>query len=325
MARQPQPTNRNETLEEDVLSQMGFEEDEDNDLLEDDDDDATDPVAENDEDDAGDDLPDPDEDDLTQDYPADKRGNLVDKNKQIVARSGQERTVFEKTKSALKKATAENAAVKAELQKITGAARDLFTKYKDLQDKAKYSSTIGLNETESKEALEIYARMKTDPRGALKYILTKMHLAGNDLQDIGVSGPLDPKAIADEAIKKHLAATKSVEKTPEEMARETAERFLTDIPDAKPYVELIARAKQRRPDLSLYQIWYRMVEHAAKQQKPTQHNRHPPGKKPGAPVAHNSTRREDKRRTLDNSPRDPRKSFSEIGRELLRDLQSTES
>lgn len=332
--RQPLP---NEQLEEDILNGMGLDDDVDNDILGGDDEDEDDAG----DDDSGittgsvegDDKPQQqqnDNDELTRKYHSDKHRNLVDDKGKIVARAGKERDIFQQTRDALTAERNNHLATQNHLRTVAQAGQELLEKYKALRQTAEYYKTIGLTDAEAKEAVEVHARFKTDPKGALKYVLTKMHLGGNDLTDIGVSGPLDARAIADEAIRKFQAnQPKPVKKTPEQEAQETATEFLKRFPDAVPQIGKIAKAKLAFPHLTLDQIWVQYLLHQVKKQfttgsvaKPQQQQRRTNGTAPLKP--HNANGRDPKRRGLDLTPRDHSKSFSDIGRELLADIRAIE-
>lgn len=337
MARNNNPDS-NETYEDDLLKEMGVGEPEDDENLDDSDD------LPDDDDDTNDDAPTESVDDdrtrsaddaeieeLTKEYKADAKKNLVDKDGKVIARSGTERQAFERTKAALKQKHNESRALAQRLQEVSTAGRTLLDRYNALKNEADYGNKIGLAKEESKEALDLYARMKHDAKGGLKYILTKMQMAGHDLSDLGVSGPLDAKAIADEAIKRHLSATKPVEETHEQKAEKAAKQFLDDFPNARNKIPAIAEAKQRWPQFSLHEIWLRLSIYEAIEAFKAKSGNLRPGpqgqqKRPSnaAPPAKHSNARGERRRNLDNAPRDPTKSYSEIGKDLLREIREIE-
>lgn len=335
MAKQPLTLtpDSSEAMQEDVLSSMGFNDEEDLDLNGEGDDDESG---------TGDDLPDetttgsvdddqlPDDEEiskLTKEYKADGKGNLVDDKGKIVARAGPERTAFERTKKALSLKQQELNGITQHLQKVAAAGKELLTKYNALKEEASYGDKLGLTKEESKEAIDVFNRMKHDAKSGLKYILTKMSLAGHDLTDLGVSGPLDASAVAAEAIRKHIASTKPVEKSPEDQATETANQFLERFPRARQDIAIIAQAKQHAPEMSLDEIWVRLAVHRAVEafkakNQPQQRQRSAPN---NAPTVRNQNSRQEKRRSLDNSPRDPKSSFHLIGQDLLKELKEMES
>lgn len=359
----PRPQNNrlsNEDLHDDILSSMGVEDDDDttgsvvgND--DDDNDDLNDDHLDNDDDDEIDgkarkgkknDDDDDDLDELTRRYPEDpKTKDLVDNKGRVVARAGKERSLLERTKHALAAEQGKVKAVALQLRKVAEAGQLALEKYKEAKQQAEYYKTVGLDDKQAKEAIDLYARFNSDPKGALKYIMSKVHLAGVDLSDLGVTQPLDAKAIADEAIRRHLDTTKPVEKTPIERATEEARSFLDRFPDSYDMRGIIAEAKRQYPDKTLDEIYVKLKVHAAVHKlarqygldlsKPPRRGDAPRGRQPennnsrqqqqrNAPVAHNSVDRGSKRRALDLSPRDHNASFSDIGKELLRDIKDLE-
>ncbi len=333
MARQPL---RNEDLHADILSGMGVEEDEDTNLDVDPDDDDLSGDTDSGDNDNDNDTTDPVDDndeELTQRYQEDpKTRNLVDKSGKVVAKAGQERTVLERTKKALTEKAEAVTVLTNRLRQVAAAGTEVLNKYKELQQESNYHKTIGLSKEQSKEAQDLYARFNTDPKGALKHIMTKMHLNGVDLSDIGVSTPLDAKAIADQAISEYATRNKPVQKTPEENAKEEAMSFLNRHPDAASQTEIIAQAKQRYPHLSLDTIWFKLSIHNALHKIAREQGLDPrkgklPEKRPDArnrPVARNSVDHSGKRKALDLNPRDHKQSFEDIGKELLRDIRALE-
>lgn len=360
MARQPQnQSSRNssrqsndvEDLHDDILSTMGVTDDEEDDttddVADDEDDDNLDPHSGEDDDLAGDDDDSNDSDEeLTRRYDEDpKTKNLVDKRGQVVAKAGKERTVFERMKVALQAEQRKTLAIAKKLQDVARAGELAFEKYKEAKASSEYHKSIGLTADQAKEAVDLYARFNTDPMGALRNIMTKMHLSGVDLKELGVSQPLDAKAIADQAIREYSAKNKPVAKTPQEEALETAKSFVDRFPDALQMQEVIGRAKQQYPEKSLDEIYVKLKVHDAVWKlarqygidlsKPPRKGAAPQGNgrdnnppqrqgQRNAPVAHNSVDRGSKRRSLDTTPRDHKQSWDSIGAELLRDIKELE-
>lgn len=342
MARNnPNPDN-NETYEDELLKEMGVGDPEDDENLEDvdgeesnEDDDLTndneDLATESVDDDRTKTVDDKEIEELTKEYKADNKKNLVDSKGKVVARAGTERQAFERTKAALKQKHQESQALVARLNEVSQAGRILLDRYNQLKEDSGYGDKIGLTKDENKEALDVFARMKHDAKGGLKYILTKMTMAGHDLSDLGVSGPLDAQAIADAAIKRHIAATKPVEETHEQKAEKAAKQFLDDFPNARNKIPIIAEAKQRWPQYSLHEIWVRLSIHEAIEAFKAKSGTRRPEQRGdqkrlpnNAPPAKHNNPRESKRRVLDDRPRDPTKSYSEIGKDLLREIREIE-
>src|SRR5690606_16143991 len=102
--------------------------------------------------------------------------------------------------------------------------RELMTRYKSLKDQKNYPQSLGLNDDEIKQAAEIMAQIKLDPKAGVRKILTILHMNGTDLSDLGVTGPLDPKEVARQTLELQ-EARKPKEKTPQEQAKEEALSF----------------------------------------------------------------------------------------------------
>ena len=101
-------------------------------------------------------------------YKQDKHGNLVDDNGKVIVKAGKDRGVFEKVKNKLSQREKELGDLSHRLLDITKATRELIGRYKALQEQKTYGAKLGLQETEEREAIELFARFKTDPKAALK-------------------------------------------------------------------------------------------------------------------------------------------------------------
>lgn len=277
------------------------------------------------------------DEDLKLSYKSDKKGNLIDDKGRIVAGAGKERGIFEKLKKKLGDREQDVTKLAGQLSQVATATRELMSKYKALQEKKTYGEKLGLEEREEREAIELFARFKTDPKAALKTVLTKMHLAGQDLSDLGVAGPLDPAEVAKhvlelqkaEEAKKAPPATASVAQQDDQPGMREAKAFLNEHPEILKYpqevLDAVVQAKQRFPEKSLEEIWNKIHSHikAQRNQKSQQRRQE---RRPERPIPHNQTSgdRRPKKKGLDLSARDTSKSFSDIGKELLAELKTLE-
>lgn len=256
-------------------------------------------------------------------FKADKAGNLVDAEGKIVFTAGRSRALYEKVKGALYKESQAKEEILTEFNKVTTAARELLGRYNTLKEDKNYGEKLGLTPDENKQAAEMMAQMKLDPKTGIKKILTMVHLAGTDLSDIGVKGPLDAKEVARHMLELQ-EAKKPKEKSAEDAAKEEGMAFLGRHPDAVPHVQMIADAKMRFPHMSLDQIWFEIKRSASRPaptapvEKPTRQRQ--PAQKPGRIIPRNGNRSQ-----LSLKPADTTKSFSDIGRELLRDINNLEA
>lgn len=273
---------------------------------------ATDPVAQQ-----------PDEK-LKLGFKADRAGNLIDKDGKIVFTAGRSRAVFEKVKAALYAEEKKTTDLVGTLNNVVTAGRELMQRYKTLKEQRNLPQSLGLNEVETKEALEMRALMKADAKSAVKKLLTMVHLNGIDLSDIGVNSALDPQEVAKHVLELQEAKRQQNEPDPYRQAQNEAAQFLQRHPDARPHTGLVAQAKQRFPHMTLDEIWFQIKLAAQRtggngQQRPQQ-------QQPGRTVPRNSVPSVPTGRTKKLSIKavDPTQSYSQIGRQLLADLKSLE-
>jgi hypothetical protein len=284
----------------------------------------------NDEPDAGDEAPparkpatEPvaDEDDRNDRFAfkEDRQGNFIDKDGNVIVRRGKPRDIFVKIKKAYLREQNKSTKIAQEFQTTVAAARELLTRYNELKEKKNYFEAVGLNEDEAKQAADIGALVKLDPKAAVRKILTLLHLNGTDLSDIGVTGPVDAKEVARHMLEMQQARQPK-EKSEEDKVREEVQGFLTRHPTARQYSGILAQAKQRFPQMTYDELWFQLLTHAKKpqQQQPAPANNRPfprnSQRTPTGPVAGK----------LSLKAVDPSQSFSQIGRDLLRDLQQLE-
>lgn len=334
MAQKPHHnlSNSNEDFEEDLFNKVTEDED-DTDAVdtEDDDDDQSVGTMDDDDGDSDADLSDDDhsvDDDEEDDFdhrqrlPEDKDGNLLHKGK-VAVKAGKDRGVFEKVRSKLVEQEIVNKSLAGRLAEISKAGTELLRRYNELKESRQYHEKIGLDEREYKQAAEIMALAKTDPRGALRRVLTIMNLNGHDLSDIGVSGPLDPREVARHVLEleqsKRPTEPVAPQMSPEKAAEEQARDFISRNQDVLQYenaFDIIARAKEKLPNMPLDEIWARIKAAANGQQQ----KKEPPQRI--APKPENRDVRQGKRSKLDISARSHSMSFEDIGKELLRDLKT---
>lgn len=251
-------------------------------------------------------------------FKADKAGNLVDKDGKVVFAAGRPRALYEKVKTALYQSDKDKQELTQTLTGVISSAKQLMSRYKQLKEQKNYPQSLGLTDDEIKQASEIMAQMKLDPKAGVRKVLTILHMNGTDLSDLGVTGPLDPKEVARQTLALQ-EANKPKAKTPQEEARAEAIAFFNRHSDAEPHVGMITEAKRRFPHMTLDQIWFQ-IKLAAATASVGKQSRKPAGK-PDRVIPRNSQRNG----KLSLRSVDPSKSFSDIGKELLRDLQNIEA
>lgn len=261
-------------------------------------------------------------------FKADKLGNLVDSQGRVVFAKGRPRNIFEKLKKAHLTEARKAQTIASEFTKVVETSKELLRRYKEARDSNNLGKSLGLTEDEQKEAVQMRALMKSDTKAAIRQILTKAHMNGINLTDLGVSGPLDAKTVAEHVIAMQEAKRPKPETEEQKLVSE-ARSFLQQFPDAAPHIDLVAEAKRKYPHMTLGQIWYQISLHA---------NRGPRTKQPGAdrnqqrqprdgsrPIPRNNQPpRRSKDGKLSITPVDPSQSFKQIGQDLLRDLQEIE-
>lgn len=329
----------NET-QEDILNNF-ISDDEDQDQLgnepeldddEDEDGSPTGDVADDDDDDDGDDKvaarrgkaadDGGDEEGAKQDrfaFKEDRAGNFIDRDGKVIIRAGKQRDLFVKLKKRWLDEEKKHKALAGQFGQTVEAARSLLDRYKALKADKSYFDDKGLSKDEIRQAADLAVLMKVDPKAGVRKILTMLHMGGTDLKDIGVTGPVDAAEVA--RIIEQRSRPK--EKTQEELARDEANAFLNRHPGARPHTGIVAQAKRRFPHMSLDEIWFQLQLHAQKRQSEGNGK----SREPDKVSPRNGTRGKDevkKKTRLSLNAVDPSQSFSQIGRDLLRDLQSVE-
>lgn len=265
---------------------------------------------------------------------ADRAGNLLNAQGQIVVRAGRERKFFEEAKKRVATERHDNVRLASNMTKIAAAAKELHTRFTSLQEQKGMFDKAGLNNDEQLQMLQIAVEFKKNPVDGIKKMLTMAHLQGVDLKTLGVAGGIDAKTIAEEIKRsvtdqlKPLTERQTAENADREALEETkriVQEFFEDNPDAlearnemgvEKFNNMIFGAKEKFPKMSLNEIWLR-IQLAAKN-APAQRQQQ-------------EDRRGDRRATGDVAERRPNRrprntgteSFDDIGRSVLRDLQSS--
>lgn len=258
-------------------------------------------------------------------FKEDKAGNLIDKDGNILVRAGKQRDLFVKLKKTYLAEKQSKAELANRFSEIVQGARQLLERHKSLKAERTYFDDKGLTKDEIKQAADMAVLFKIDPKAAVRKVLTMVHMGGTDLKDIGVTGPVDAAEVA--RIMEQRVRPK--EKTEQEKAQEEAQAFLDRHPQAQRYTGLVAQAKRRYPHMTFDEIWFQLVMHAqqVKQQREGQGNgQQDQRRQPDRVSPRNGIR--DRGQTqgkkLSLKSVDPSQSYSQIGRDLLRDLQALE-
>lgn len=256
-------------------------------------------------------------------FKQDREGNLVDKDGKVVFKKGKPREIFTRLKKAYLTEQDRVTQVSQQFTQTVAAAKQLLSRYNDLKAQKNVAEKLGLTPAEAQEAAEMRALMKLDPKQAIRTILTKAHLSGTDLKDIGVTGPLDAKTVA-----AHMLELQKAQQPPapteEDEAKKEAEAFLKRHPTARQYTTPIAQAKMRYPHMTLDEIWFQLLDFAKRQNGKTATGPVAGGKKPNRPIPHNASRPRQMNGKISLKAVDPSQSFRDIGKQLLADIQAAE-
>lgn len=257
-------------------------------------------------------------------FKADKAGNLLDKEGRILFTKGRARGIFTKLKDAFEAEERKVAVASAAFNKVTETARELLTRYKALKEDNTRGKSLGLTDPEQKEALEIRALMKLDPKDGVRKILTMLHMSGTDLTDLGVNQPLDAKTVAEQVLALQ-DARKPKEDDPETRAKKEALDFLRAFPSAAPHTALVAEAKEKFPHMTLPEIWFQIISAAKNpQNQKRRDDRRPNGSSRDIPRNQQPSRPRSRNGKLSIAPVDPTQSFHQIGSQLKADLKALE-
>jgi len=257
-------------------------------------------------------------------FAEDRQGNFIDADGNIVVPRGKPRDIFVKVKKALRTERSRNEQMSQQFITTVEASRELLSRYKELKEEKGYFESVGLSVDEAKQAADIGALMKLDPKAGIRKVLTILHLNGTDLSDIGVKGPLD----VDEVARRTLELRDAREKlTPQQEAEKTTREFLGRHPTARQYAGMLAQAKERFPHMTFDELWFELLLHAKnRRQQPLQEERQE-RRDPPRVIPRNSQRSTGPvvgGRKLSLQAVDPSKSFKQIADELLADVRALE-
>lgn len=259
-------------------------------------------------------------------FKEDRAGNFVDRDGKIIIRAGKQRDLFVKLKKRWLAEEKKNKQITNRFVETVQAAQQLLQRYKEVKAQKSYFDDKGLTEPEIRQAADMAILMKVDPKAGVRKLLTMLHMNGTDLKDIGVTGPVDAAEVA--RIIEQRSQPK--QKSDDELAREEAQSFLSRHPAARQYTGIVAQAKRRFPHMSFDEIWFQLVLHARERgSKGAKGGQRQGGKTPTQIQPRNAVREDGQKqrlqgRKLSLAAVDPSQSFSQIGRDLLRDLKELE-
>lgn len=212
----------------------------------------------------------------------DGKGNLVDANGQIVARSGKEARLYQDAH----KLRGQAQTLQGQLNETTGRLRRAVEigqgLHRELEAaKAQLGAVkqFGLDQGEHLTALRLFKELRDNPKEAIKNILTRAATNGVNITELGLQGGIDPKSLVD-MIKQEISSAvgpikerSEAEKQAAMRSRQEAERlgqiqnqvdgFFNQNPEAKEYLPVFTQTLQQFPDMTLGEIWARIQLHFA--------------------------------------------------------------
>jgi len=197
----------------------------------------------------------------------DGKGNLTLADGTIIAQAGKARAHFEAVKKAGREAREKAAEIASSSMKLAQRFQDLYTEYKDIEKggMGHLAKTVGMTEAEVRDAITLMTEYKNNPVQAIKNILTRAHMSGINIKDIGfANAPVDAATVTS-VVRSQLQDLLGPLQQQREQAEtntkavEEATKFLQAFPDAQKFVEPIEKAKAQFPDMSYYEIWARLL------------------------------------------------------------------
>lgn len=251
-------------------------------------------------------------------------GDLIDHNNNVIATKGPQRLYFERMKKEGRDALHRLEELAVSQYETREALQGLYEDYKELEKNKTVDrfADLTMNDDETAIIRRLVPMFRTDPVAGIKALLTEVSARGTDLKKLGMNDALDVATVrnmVEQAVGRATAAkSKNIDTISDEQTsqqryspQEQAERFLTQFPDAQPYVAQIAEAAKRFPQMSLPQIWLQLNRAiiASQERKQTQP----------------AVRKQVKPRTATTQkPRaqDARRSYRDIAADLLKETQN---
>lgn len=249
---------------------------------------------------------------------ADQRGNLVDNNGQIVARAGKEARLYQiaiNTTREYQRLQGEHQTRVGDLgnrlNRAVSIGTELDRRVKEFEARDAEVRRLGITPQEQTQANQLIARSKTDPIGALKFILTQAAANGIDLTQLGMQNGADFKVLGEvirnelqngmQPLRERTAADSRQEKERKAQEQEKSEaedhvrQFFTRNRSALPFVPVFEKVLQSHPGMPLDAVWARIQLNVERQQWQQQQNprtrvRHGAPNGRGQPPSQNNNR-----------------------------------
>lgn len=212
----------------------------------------------------------------------DRRGNLVDKDGQIVARAGREARIYqsrERARRDLSRAQAETTQVREDLRRLGAAARQLYNQNQQYQAVNQRMEEFGLSAQEQLTAMQLFSELRDNPQQGVRRILTRATQNGINIQDLlsgrGGNDPQNVAALVQAAVEKAVKplnqhtqqqVQREQQQRQEAARQQQAQREVQDFfrrnPEARQYSQVFVRALSdpRYTGMSLGEIYARIIQ-----------------------------------------------------------------
>jgi len=265
----------------------------------------------------------------------DRNGSLY-LNGKMIAAAGRERRNFEGARRVIGAERQQNRKMASRLQELSGAARDLYTRYTTLEKNKNMFESAGLNFDEQKLMFDVATAYKKNPLDGIKLMLTKAKLAGVGIEQLGVAGNgIDLSAIVSE-IKSHVderlkpVSDMTADRAAQAELEHQVNGFFDRNPEAETFAEtlnggakalgqILMRAREtdiangRKPQ-TIDQYWeklhYEVLKRGGVTSVVTQRREQKPLREPGQP-------RHRRRRSISGD-----ESYADIGKSVLADIKN---
>ncbi|NJL53769.1 hypothetical protein HC928_00590 [bacterium] len=199
----------------------------------------------------------------------DSKGNVIDDKGQILAKSGVERRLFEKSQM-LAYQTRQRDAEIDRLRKENTTLRESTANIPVLNS---VPAQLGLNPQEAAMGMQLIANFKRDPIATLKYVLTEAQAMGHNIGELTGDKSLDTRAIA-QLIDQRLAPITQQRQQQErevairQQAQQQYEAFVSnpEFQFARVHEDVLARLVSQDPQLTPETAYYKLQAWALQNQ-----------------------------------------------------------
>lgn len=181
-------------------------------------------------------------------------GDLLDAQGNVIARAGTERRLYTDLQRA-----------RGEVTRLTNDINTLRAENTGLREASETMTRLGLSSQDAIGALNFMAMYRADPLKALKEVLTAAQAAGHNVASLFEGAPqgLDPAAIrrmVNEAVAPLVSAQTEQHQLAQarETARQQAEAFFAENPEAQIHDQALARLLTAYPNMTLPEAHWRL-------------------------------------------------------------------